>query len=128
MQKNKIRELLTKPQPMRTYYKSERTEPIMTTIITFNELLKRIKNMEEDATLDVWNPRHGTWSRIIRVPDLDNITIVIKETWAGSTVRAASYIPEDEADYEFVESVAEILKEFGIIVDDNQIEIDSEEE
>ena len=99
----------------------------MTTIITFNELLKRIKNMEEDSTLDIWNPRHGTWSRIIRVPDLDNITIVIKETWAGSTVRAASYIPEDEADYEFVESVADILKEFGISAGDIFYEIDAAE-
>ena len=97
----------------------------MTTIITFDELLKRIKNMEEDATIDIWNPRYGTWSRIIRVPDLDNMTIVIKETWAGSTVRAASYIPEDEADYEFVESVEDILKEFGISAGDIFYEIDA---
>lgn len=101
----------------------------MTTIVTFDELLERIQNMEEDSTLDIWNPTVHNWSRIIRVDDLDNVTIVIKETWSGSTVRAASYITEDEADYEyFVESVAEILKEFGIDVSDDQIEIDAEEE
>lgn len=100
----------------------------MTTIITYENLLERIKDMEEDSALDIWNAEVHNWSRIIRVPDLDNTTIVIKETWSGSTVRAASYITEDEADYEyFVESVAEILKEFGIIVDDDCIEIDADE-
>lgn len=100
----------------------------MTTIITFDNLLERIQYMPEDSYIDLYNPSVGDFTRIIRVPDYyETLTIVIKEIWSNSNVSAASYITEDENDYTyFASSVAEILEKYGIIIDDNSVEVDEE--
>ena len=93
------------------------------TTVTYDELMNKIQHLEEGDHIDIWNPSYHECGRIIRVPDLDCTTIVIKDLWFSSVVSAASYITEDECDYSaFYAEVARVLTNYGIPVDD--IEID----